>query len=81
MDSRSNLQLGVLFLQRVHRVGDLLPGLQPLIGPTDVMVHFLSGIQPLDGVLQHVVELLRPIRELGLRVLPVSLKPLNYKDN
>ena len=75
-----NLQSSVLFLHVFHRVRDLLPGLQPLTGPLDEMIHSLLGVQPVGGVLQHVVELLRPVGEFGLRVFPVSLKSVNYND-
>lgn len=44
------------------------------------MIHSPLGIQPFGGVLQHVVELLRPIGEFGLRVFPVILKPVDYND-
>lgn len=80
MDVQPNLEFSVLSLQGFHRVRDLLPGLQPLTGLLDEMIYSLLGIQPIGGVLQHVVELLRPIGEFGLRVFPVTLKPVNYKD-
>lgn len=77
----SHLQFGVLFLQRLHCVRDLLPGLHPLIGLLDQMIHPFLRVQPIGGVLQHVVKLLRPVWEFGLRVLPVSLKPVDYNDS
>lgn len=81
MEFQLYLQITVQFLHVVHCVRDFLHGLQLLVGPADLRVHSLFGVQPVDGVLQHVVKLLCPIRKFGLRVFPVSLKPVNYKKN
>lgn len=81
MELQLYLQLTVQFLHVVHCVRDFLHGLQLLVGPADLRVHSLLGVQPVDGVLQHVVKLLCPVRKFGLRVLPVSLKSVDYKKN
>ena len=76
----TDLEFVVLLLQCLHRVRDLRHGIHPLIGLLDQRLHLPPGLQPIGGVLQHVVKLRRPIRELGLGVLPVGLKTLDYNE-
>lgn len=71
-------QISVLLLQSIRRVRDLLPRLKPFTSLSDEVIHLLLGIQPVCGVLQHVEDLLQPVGQFGLRVFPVSLKPVNY---
>ncbi|TNN46374.1 hypothetical protein EYF80_043434 [Liparis tanakae] len=52
-------------------ISDFLPGLHPLTGPLDEVIRPLLGIQPVGGVLLHIVELLRPVVEFRLGVFPV----------
>lgn len=77
MDLCSHLELVVEPLHILHRVRYLLHGLQLVAGAADLRLHPLLGIQPVDGVLQHVVQLLGPVRQFGLGVLPVRLEPVD----
>lgn len=77
MDLLSHLELVVQLLHVVHRVRYLLHGLQLLAGAADLRLHPLLGVQPVDRVLQHVVQLLCPVGEFGLGVLPEGLEPVD----
>jgi len=73
----ADLQLSVLPLHSLHRVGDLRASVHALVGLLNQRLHPLLALQPIGGVAQHVVKLPRPIRELRLRLLPVGLQTLD----